>query len=528
MSSHIAFTAPHHAATQAGMAVLEEGGCAVDAMIAAAAMVAVHYPHMNGLGGDCFWLIQRAGESPVAIDACGAAALNLDLPAYQKLGGVPTRGPQAALTMAGAVSGWDLARRYASEKGRRFPLSRLLAPAREAATSGISVTESQLAGTALCMSQMQVGAAFSELFLDANGQPLGIGQTCRNSSLANLFEAMQQRGLADFYQGEIAASLAESLQQCGSALTLADFHQHKARIRAPLVTDTSQGRFYNLDAPTQGLASLLILAMYDRLFQPQWQEAEQIHHLVEATKLAFSVRDSKICDPACSTENLSTLLSAASVNALASRINARHALPWPLSAPPADTIWMGACDADGTMVSFIQSLYWEFGSGVVLPEWGLVWNNRGVSFSVDSGDINVLAPGKIPRHTLNPALAELHDGRRMVYGSMGGDGQPQTQAAIVNRVLYQNQTLEDAIAAPRWLLGRTWGDQSTDLKLEASLAERVGASLRAKGHDVQSLPDHSEAFGHAGAILRQANGECRAASDPRSDGAAQVNDATSV
>ena len=171
-------------------------------------------------------------------------------------------------------------------------------------------------------------------------------------------------------------------------------------------------------------------------------------------------------------------------------------------------------------VSFIQSIYHEFGSGVVLPDTGIVWQNRGAAFSLDPDHLLTLLPGKQPFHTLNPAAARLKDGRVMVYGSMGGDGQPQTQAAIFTRHVIQGMPLQQAVSAPRWLLGRTWGRASDSLKLEGRFHAETLAQLRALGHEVETLPDFSEAVGHAGAIVRHTNGMLEGAFDPRSNGSA--------
>ncbi|PLR29454.1 gamma-glutamyltransferase, partial [Chimaeribacter californicus] len=183
-------------------------------------------------------------------------------------------------------------------------------------------------------------------------------------------------------------------------------------------------------------------------------------------------------------------------------------------------VWLGVMDSSGLAVSFIQSLYHEFGSGVVLPGSGVLWQNRGASFSLDSGHLLALVPGKQPFHTLNPAAARLYDGRTLVYGSMGGDGQPQTQAALFVRHVVQGKPLQQAISGPRWLLGRTWGDSSDSLKLEGRIDQATAETLRQRGHEVEWLPDYSEAVGHAGAIVRHTNGMFEGAFDPRSNGSA--------
>jgi gamma-glutamyltranspeptidase/glutathione hydrolase len=182
---------------------------------------------------------------------------------------------------------------------------------------------------------------------------------------------------------------------------------------------------------------------------------------------------------------------------------------------------MGAIDREGRAVSFIQSIYWEFGSGIVLRDIGIHWQNRGISFSLDPKALNTLKPGAKPFHTLNPSLARFDDGRVMPFGTMGGEGQPQTQAAVFTRYARFGQTLQQAVSAPRWLLGRTWGDESTSLKLESRIAPDVVQALRDAGHEVDLLPEaYSDTMGHAGALVRHPGGLIEGAADPRSDGAA--------
>ncbi|HTZ01176.1 MAG TPA: gamma-glutamyltransferase, partial [Xanthobacteraceae bacterium] len=205
----------------------------------------------------------------------------------------------------------------------------------------------------------------------------------------------------------------------------------------------------------------------------------------------------------------------------AMKIDRRKASPWPVSSGAGDTIWMGAADSSGVVVSYIQSLYWEFGSGCVLPATGVLMQNRGASFSLEAGTLNRLAPGRLPYHTLNPALAVLKDGRIMAYGTMGGDGQPQTQAALFTRHVQFREPLLEALERPRWVLGRTWGAPRTALRLEPRFDNGLVDALMAAGHDVEVLADaYSDVMGHAGAVVLQANGTLEGAHDPRADGGA--------
>jgi gamma-glutamyltranspeptidase len=184
-------------------------------------------------------------------------------------------------------------------------------------------------------------------------------------------------------------------------------------------------------------------------------------------------------------------------------------------------VWMGAADTTGLVVSYIQSIYWEFGSGCVLPATGILMQNRGASFSLQRGALNFLAPGRLPFHTLNPALAVLKDGRIIAYGTMGGDGQPQTQGALFTRHVVFGEPLPEALDRPRWLLGRTWGDAHTKLRLESRFDGNLVDRLAEAGHDLEVLLEpYSDTMGHAGAAVLHEDGTCEGAHDPRADGGA--------
>ena len=275
--------------------------------------------------------------------------------------------------------------------------------------------------------------------------------------------------------------------------------------------------------PTQGLAALMILALYDRLPPAGAESFAHVHGLVEATKRAFRIRDRHVGDPDLMDFDAQDILDdAALLDGLAAGIDPDRALPWPQPPSAGDTVWFGAVDRDGRAVSAIQSIYFEFGSGVVLPESGVLWQNRGASFRLAEDGWNALKPGRKPFHTLNPAMARLNDGRTLAYGTMGGEGQPQTQAAVFTRYAMFGQDLQEAITAPRWLLGKTWGEESTSLKLEHRFDPALVECLRAAGHAVELLEPMTSVMGHAGAIVRHPDGGLEAATDPRSDGAALV------
>jgi gamma-glutamyltranspeptidase len=514
--------APHALAAQSALAVLRDGGNSLEAMVAAAATIATVYPHMNSIGGDSFWLVHEPGKAPRAIDACGAAGARASIDFYRERGlaSIPFRGGLAANTVAGTISGWQLALDESRRTmGGKLPLHRLLEDAIHYAKEGIVVTRSQTATTRVKLDGLAGQPGFDETFL-VDGAPPATGTRFRHPRMAATLERLAHAGLADFYSGDLARSMAKDLAAVDSPLTLADLEHHRAQLRAPLALAHSRGTLHNMPPPTQGVVSLLLLGILDRMQVERAapESADYVHLCVEAVKQAFAVRDRYVTDPAYMEVEAQSLLEPGRIDALAARIDRAHAAPWGQGRGPADTIWMGVVDGEGRAVSFIQSIYHEYGSGVVLRESGVNWQNRGCSFSLDERALNVLRPKRKPFHTLNPALALLADGRSMVYGNMGGDGQPQTQSAVFTRTVLFGMDPQAAIEAPRWLLGRTWGNPSDTLKLESRFAPEVVERLRAMGHEVELLEAWDETVGHAGAIVRHADGALEGGFDPRSDG----------
>lgn len=514
-------SAPHHLAGESALGVLQEGGTAIEAMVAAAATIAVVYPHMNSIGGDGFWLIQAPGAEPIGIDACGPAAAAATAQRYRSAGfaAVPARGPWAANTVAGTVHGWRLALECSAARQAPLPLERLLRDAVDHARTGVAWTASGRALLATRRAELAAQPGFAATFLDA-GAALPQQPALRQPRLAQTLETLAREGLESFYTGSVAESIAGDMRACGALLTGADLAAYRARWVTPLRVHTTAGTLYNLPPPTQGIASLLILALYDRMRAAEAESFAHLHGLIECTKRAFEYRDAQIGDPQFMRSDPQRLLDAgATLDEWAAGIDRDRAAPWPRPAQPGDTVWMGCIDGAGCAVSFIQSTYFEFGSGVVLPSTGITWQNRGCSFRIAPDGWNALRPGRKPFHTLNPAMARLRDGRWLAYGTMGGEGQPQTQAALFTRHAVYGQDLQQSVSAPRWLLGRTWGESSSNLKLEARFPQELIAQLAAAGHEVQLVDPYSSMMGHAGAVVRCADGVLEGATDPRSDGA---------
>lgn len=516
-------TSPHHLASEAGLRVLREGGTAVEATIAMGACLAVVYPHMTAIGGDGFWLVSDNGKPPVAIDACGAAAAATTEELYRSKGlsAVPWRGPLAANTVAGAVSGWGEALRLSAELGGCLPMSRLVEDAVFHGENGFPVTASQTVTTAEKLSQLTDQPGFAPVYLMAGFAPPE-GGVMRLLALARTLRRIGEKGAGDFYEGALAKEIAADLARIGSPVGAQDLARHRAQRRTPLSVSVRGARLFNFPPPTQGLASLMILALFDRLGVKEAESFAHVHGLVEATKQAFLVRDAHVGDPGSMTRDPAEFLTKDVLDKLAARIDPARALPWPQPASAGDTVWLGAIDANGIAASYIQSIYFEYGSGCVLEDTGIVWQNRGASLVIGdaANPVRRLAPGRKPFHTLNPAMALFDDGRRMVYGTMGGEGQPQTQSALFSRYAMFGQGLQEAITAPRWLLGKTWGEDSVSLKLESRFDPALCDALRAAGHNVEVLEPFSSTMGHAGAVVRSRDGMFEGATDPRSDGAA--------
>ena len=524
-SEHGVVSAPHILASQSGLRVLNNGGNAIEAAIAIAATLSVVYPHMTGLGGDAFWLIGNTDGSVLGLDGAGTAA-RLANPEYYLAGGrqrIPERGPLAANTVAGAVSTWDAAYVHSRERwdGTKN-WGDLLDDAVWYAFSGCPVSRSlHLVLTDKLMELVNASPRFQAVFL-ANGHAPDAGSTLRQRALGESLTQLQRFGAEDFYRGDLGARMARGLAEQGSPLSAQDLAFFNARWVEPLRCPYGEGELVNLPPPTQGLSSLMLLALMERTRTAGMEPfgAEYLHHAVEATKLVFMLRDHYIADPDYMSISVNDLLTPDFLDELASRIDPGMVRSYGDGAGPGDTVWFGVADREGRTVSVIQSLYYEFGSTVMAGDTGILWQNRGCSFSLDRGSANVLVPRKRPFHTLNPAMYIKNGKVHLAYGTMGGDGQPQTQAALASRVLDHGMSLTDAIGRPRWLLGRTWGDMSSSLKLERGYPAETFHQLKMKGHPVEWVAKHSSIFGHAGMIRIGGDGAFEAASDPRSDGAA--------
>jgi gamma-glutamyltranspeptidase/glutathione hydrolase len=315
-----------------------------------------------------------------------------------------------------------------------------------------------------------------------------------------------------------------SLRAQGGWLDEGDFAGYRSRWAEPLAVGYRGWTVYNTPPPTQGVTSLEMLHVLEQFPIAEWGDggAAYYHLMVEAAKLVFADRDRWIADPEFAPTPVSALLSDGHARAQAAAIDPDRAATSHRAVPVGgDTVWIGVVDASGNAVSLIQSIYFDWGSAVVADGTGILLQNRGSAFALDPTDPNALAPGKRPFHTLNPAMA-LRDGRpELVYGTMGGEGQPQTQAAVLTRTLELGMAVQEAIDAPRWLYGRTWGEPTAKLLVEARMPGPVVDGLRARGHDVALADAWDERMGHAQAIrIDPRTGIRQGGADPRGDGSA--------
>lgn len=536
LASHGMVATPHHLASAAGLDALRRGGSAVDAAIAASAVLCVVYPHMTGLGGDGFWLIAGPDTGGVqALDAGGPSARRATIQFYRErdhVSEIPARGALAALTVPGALDGW----RAAHDRFGRLSWSDLLAAAIDYARDGMPVSRSLADWLAQDKPILRQFAETARVYLP-EGEPQREGARLIQADLARALEEVASVGIrAGFYEGSIAQRICQALGPAGSPLQPEDFAAYRANWVEPIATTYRGLEVFQLPPSTQGLAALQILNLLEGFDVRAWGEgtADYYHHVVEAVKIAFADRDEWLTDPEWIDIPLDRLLSKEYAAQRRALIDARRALVAEevepglrfthdvhRRIPGGDTVYLCAADPKGLVVSTIQSIYHDFGAAVIGGDTGIILQNRGSFFSLDEHHPNRLEPGKRTFHTLIPAMM-LQEGRPILaFGSMGGEGQPQSQTALVTRIVDFGYDVQQAIEAPRWLMGRTWGTESRNLSLECRIPDEVVRELTLRGQPVQVVGAWSGTMGHAQAIrIDRATGFLEGGADPRGDGAA--------
>jgi len=513
---------PHFLASEVGAQILRAGGNAVDAAIATQAALGVVYPHMTGLGGDAFWLIYDAQtQSLYGLNGSGRAAAAATCEFYQSqgYGTIPQRGPLAAITVPGAIASWETAH----QRFGHLDWSALLQPAIALARSGYPASGSQVYWTRQNHAHFQAYAADDCPFLPGGNLPQA-GEMLTNRDLGNTLQRLAEAGAADFYTGAIATQITDYLQTVGGLLTQADFAAHQSNWVTPLTTTYRGYQVAQLPPNSQGFTVLQMLNLIEPvdLAAMGHGTADYYHLLIEATKLAFEDRDRWLTDPDFADIPIAELISKAYSDRRRQQLTLDTGSRNSATSIGGDTVYTAIADAAGNAVSVIQSVYFDFGAAVVVPGTGFVLQNRGCFFSLAADHINVLAPHKRTFHTLMPGMVLHPDGRPyLVLGTMGGEGQPQTQLALLTRLLDFGFDPQAAINAPRWLWGRTWGEAESGLTLEGRISATVRQALSDRGHPVITAPDWTAKMGHAHVIrIDQATQQYTAGCDPRSDGAA--------
>jgi gamma-glutamyltranspeptidase len=519
-------TSPHSLASQAGVQVLQAGGSAIDAAIAAAAVLAVVYPHMTSVGGDAFWLIHDARTGAVhSLDAAGGAAEagTLDWFRARGLGEIPLRGiVPATLTVPGAVDGWC----EAHARHGKLPLADDLAAAVRHARDGFPITRRLSEWIERSADVLATDPPAARIFL-AEGRRPAVGRRLVNPDLAGTLERLGA-GRTGFYEGETAREMARWAREHGGFFTERDLAGQRARWGESISATYRGVTIHETPPPSQGISVLQALRLVEShdLGALPYLGPDHVHLLVQAKQIAFHDRDRFVADPAFVPVPVERLLSTAYVDARRRLIDPARALPWdrvPSEGSLAgDTVYVAAVDEAGNAASLTQSLYFGFGAGVVAGDTGIVLQNRSAYFSLDPDHPNRLEPGKRPLHTLIASLA-FRDGRLwQVVGCMGADGQPQIHLQVYTALIDFGLDIQQAVEAPRWLAGRfAIGDAREQLNLEGRFPEATVAELARRGHAINRWEAWNELAGHAhGITLDAGSGVLVGGADPRSDGAA--------
>ena len=505
----------HPRATGEAVSVLRSGGNAVDAAVTAAAVLTVVEPHMTGIGGDMFSQVWwEADGTHLALDASGRAGSRATPEAFAEAGAgqVPVGGP-ATVTVPGALSGWSAL----LDRLGTISMAEALAPAIQLADTGFPVSPIVASTWARCEEFLRQDRGAAETFLLDGVRAPRAGEWFRNPDMAASLRSVARDGVEVFYGGALGAKIVDELAEAGGFLTRDDLAAHEADWVEPIGTDFMGHGVWELPPAGQGVSVLQMLRLLESvdLAGMGHNETAYLHHLIEAKKLAFADLARHVSDRGHMRVPVETILDDAAVAARRALIDPAVASPGPpAGAYPlgSNTVYLAVGDADGNMVSLINSIYDEFGSGIVIPGTGFALHSRGNAFVLDEGHPNRIAPGKRPFHTIIPALL-TRDGRGvMAFGVVGKSMQPQGQVQLLLNLLLFGMDLQESVDAPRFR-----HMEGLEVSVEPGVPQRVQQELAARAHDLQ--PPEDVMFGGAQAVMRLESGWA-AASDPRRDGCA--------
>ncbi|MEE4175790.1 MAG: gamma-glutamyltransferase [Xanthomonadales bacterium] len=499
-------------ATTAALEILRDGGNAIDAAVAAAAVLNVVEPYMTGMGGDMFAILWDAGEERlVGLDGSGKSGSKIDVEALaQAWDSVPTRGAPT-VTVPGALAGWNAL----VETHGKLTLAEVLAPAIRIAEAGFPVTPIIARDWAGTVETLEGNAGAAATFL-IDGKAPEAGQWFRNPDLARTFRRIAEDGPETFYGGDLGREIIAGLDELGGFLTLDDLANHEVRWVEPLSVDYKDYTLHELPPAGQGIAALQMLKMLEGVdFSGMvHNSSEYLHTLIEAKKLAYADLARYVADPEHMDVRPDALLDPAYLAQRAALIDPRRAMeraePGPL-ATESDTVYLTVADREGNMISFINSVSWYFGSGVVVPGTGVILQNRGAGFVLEEGHPNRIGPNKRPFHTIIPAFVTRDGEPWLSYGVMSGSMQPQGHVQVLLNLVEFGMDPQEAVDAARFrhLNGKRVAVENLHPEVAASLAEL--------GHEL--VVPTGIAFGGAQAILKLERGWA-AGSDPRKDGMA--------
>ena len=511
----------HPLAAQAGLRMLWKGGNAVDAAIAAAAAMTIVEPCSNGLGSDAFAILWD-GTKLHGLNASGVAPQGWTPEYFRAKCGddarVPPKRGWDSVTVPGAVSAWvALSERFGS-----LPFADLLEPAIEIAERGYAVpwVVRQKWAMAAALPELTDQPGFAEAFLP-NGRAPEVGELFRFPAAARTLRLIAESHGEAFYRGEVAQAIAAHAKAHGGAMTAADLAAWRPEWVEPIGRDYAGHRLHEIPPNGQGIAALIALGILSH-FDLAGMKADGVeaqHLQIEAMKLAFADTYRYVSDARSMEVTPAQMLDDEYLFQRAKLIDRRRAQDFGAGNPvKGGTIYLTAADERGMMVSFIQSNYMGFGSGVVVPGYGVSLQNRGHGFSLRAGSPNVVAPGKRPFHTIIPAFLTKDGKPQMSFGVMGGNMQPQGHLQTLVRMLDFRQEPQAACDAPRWRF-----NQGLSINVEATMPAATREGLRALGHQVESFQDSYQDFGAGQFIWRLGDPAVQgyvAASDPRRDGLA--------
>ena len=523
IAAHGMVASSHPLATQIGLEILKQGGSAVDAAIAVNAALGLMEPTGNGIGGDLFAIVWDAKSKKLyGLNASGPAPKKLSLEYFQEnnLSEYPEFGP-LPVTVPGAVAGWS----ELHKKFGKLPIDRLFKPTITYAREGFPVTETIAYYFALNKQRFQDYPNFKEVWM-ANGDVPKTGEIFKNPALGNTLETLADKGLSEFYTGDIARITADFIQAQGGFLSYDDLASYRPEWVQPISTDYRGYEVWELPPNTQGLATLQILNILEgfNLAELGLYSTEYIHLFIEAKKLAFADRAKFYADPRFAKLPIETLLSKDYATKRRQEINPKKAALVDASGLPqhGDTVYLTTADQDGNMVSLIQSNYSGMGSGMTPPDLGFMLQNRGTLFSLDPKHLNVVAGGKRSFHTIIPAFVTKDGNPYISFGVMGGATQPQAQAQVLINIIDFGMNLQEAGDAPRIVHSGSSQPSGSQMKnggtvsLESTFDEKIRKELVEMGH---TLKYEKGSFGGYQAIMKK-NGVYYGASESRKDGQA--------